>query len=834
MATAECVNRPLPSHSGTNRGNPANSGTSNSEQQGPGLHPSSQDPGLSSQPQPHIPPHPRPFFYMYPAPPPPLLHYQWPMPIPYNPFAGFPGMGYGVVMPPLPPNPYMEAPGYILPHPHIQPVDYRRMLHPQVPAGSAPYQHQNPNRRFRPQYNVPVVRETVNSEVQTEPALTTTIGSYGARSPLASSESGHGTNSTSPSSSNSSTGKQGDTEVENYILPSSNTKENFLINREIQDRGTAKDGFKTPPPASEKIQSHLRTPLEPQKSMVPVCSSSDRENNIITKERRVSFPDILMSWGSSTPPATALKMVDKMLSSSKDQLASSEETEAEHEKMGNVNLTEQKSSPVAVDGKDTKDIDTEHFFSCQEHEAPHKILKLPFTIPDLLSESKKENESAGLVVSLRTCIPSRQWGVSHERLDSLNESQKVPDADQENCNESFPLEKTTEIIPHQMSFSYVQIKRKLNESVWSVESLAPYIPSQDWLVQNGVLEPDVIIEEIAMNDENGGLSTHNDYPIDKVQKERRRSRRFSSDFLPVPTSWLGDQCKVNCHNRFPLASQPNVDVFSTPAEKLDPEKKPDMQCKVHPSQMEGKLKQGPSMEPPVKDSLASPPLMQSEMGSSTEKDADKSGSSEPGANQSLNQKSLIVIEQQEQSPCSPELVEIPLSNPLEGEKSPTIGQLSLHKKEVIMEQKSAVCGNEEASELTIVKLGVKVAYQKLSPSKGDLVDCGVQCSEFQEVNCPCKELKNGTGVRRKSPLKQSDLKKANRPKAAVEANENGYVHKNYKRHGHWRNRQQDRQQTQSNQSNKLFLQDTNQEEAYSGYYSKPGKTKGGNGRNQRY
>lgn len=36
----------------------------------------------------------------------------------------------------------------------------------------------------------------------------------------------------------------------------------------------------------------------------------------------------------------------------------------------------------------------------------------------------------------------------------------------------------------------------------------------------------------------------------------------------------------------------------------------------------------------------------------------------------------------------------------------------------------------------------------------------------------------------------------------------------------------DRQQTQSNQSNKLFLQYTSQGEAYSGYYSKPGKTKG--------
>ncbi|CAL8343420.1 unnamed protein product [Merluccius merluccius] len=147
---------------------------------------------------------------------PPFLQYQWPMPFSYNPFTGFPAMGYGMAMPPFPPNPYLEAPGYMLPQPHLQQVNYRRFLHAQFPATNAPYQSQNQNRRFRAQHNVSAVRETVSSEVQTEPARTE--NGYADGSPLAGSESGHGTNSSTPSPSGSSGRKQSPAVVENYTM----------------------------------------------------------------------------------------------------------------------------------------------------------------------------------------------------------------------------------------------------------------------------------------------------------------------------------------------------------------------------------------------------------------------------------------------------------------------------------------------------------------------------------------------------------------------------------------------------------------------------------------
>ncbi|XP_038574912.1 E3 ubiquitin-protein ligase Hakai-like [Micropterus salmoides] len=93
------ANRPSPAQSGPNGGNihtRPSSGITNSGQ---------QDPGPPFHPQHHM--SARPVFYIpAPAPPPPpFLHYQWPMPFSYNPFAGFPGMGYGMVMPPFPPPP---------------------------------------------------------------------------------------------------------------------------------------------------------------------------------------------------------------------------------------------------------------------------------------------------------------------------------------------------------------------------------------------------------------------------------------------------------------------------------------------------------------------------------------------------------------------------------------------------------------------------------------------------------------------------------------------------------------------------------------------------------
>ncbi|KAI4885274.1 hypothetical protein NFI96_013682, partial [Prochilodus magdalenae] len=106
-----------------------------------------------------------PFFCVPPSQP--YLPYQWPMPVPYVPYGGFPGMGYGMVVPPFPPASYMEPPGYMLPHAQLHMTDYRRMMAPH-PAPAMAYQA----RRFRYQHTTPSGRVMVSSEVQTDPVGT--------------------------------------------------------------------------------------------------------------------------------------------------------------------------------------------------------------------------------------------------------------------------------------------------------------------------------------------------------------------------------------------------------------------------------------------------------------------------------------------------------------------------------------------------------------------------------------------------------------------------------------------------------------------------------------
>lgn len=94
MAATAAGSRPPPAHPGPNGGNLhafPNRSVANSGQQDPGLQSASQDPGPSSHPQHHV--SARPVFYVPAPPPPPFLQYQWPMPVSYNPFAGFPSMG---------------------------------------------------------------------------------------------------------------------------------------------------------------------------------------------------------------------------------------------------------------------------------------------------------------------------------------------------------------------------------------------------------------------------------------------------------------------------------------------------------------------------------------------------------------------------------------------------------------------------------------------------------------------------------------------------------------------------------------------------------------------
>lgn len=174
--------------------------------------------GPSAAPRPEEQHH-KPFFYVQPSQSYlPMQSLQWPVPMPmpmsYSPYYGFPGLGkcqisscisyirgcnvlkvcltklpitflhtmegYGLpVMPNYQPNPYMEPPGFVVPHTHLHLMDYRRMLNPQ-------YYQTMAYRRFRYQHNSQN-KEMTSSEVQTEPLSTnqktSTPGSSHAEAP---------------------------------------------------------------------------------------------------------------------------------------------------------------------------------------------------------------------------------------------------------------------------------------------------------------------------------------------------------------------------------------------------------------------------------------------------------------------------------------------------------------------------------------------------------------------------------------------------------------------------------------------------------------------------
>ncbi|XP_077592717.1 uncharacterized protein LOC144209997 [Stigmatopora nigra] len=99
----------------------------------------------------------------------PLQGVQWPpltmaVPVGYNPYFGVAPYGYGMpMMPHYQPNPYMEAPTFVMPQTHLHLTDYRRMLNP--------YHYQTMayhTRRFRYQQSPPA-KQVTSSEVQTEP-----------------------------------------------------------------------------------------------------------------------------------------------------------------------------------------------------------------------------------------------------------------------------------------------------------------------------------------------------------------------------------------------------------------------------------------------------------------------------------------------------------------------------------------------------------------------------------------------------------------------------------------------------------------------------------------
>lgn len=640
-----------------------------------------------------------------------------------------------MVMPPFPPNPYLENPGYMLPH--LQPVHYRRSHHSQFPATSAVYR----NHGLRQQRNVSVARETVSSEVQTEPPLTET--GYADGSPLTGSESGHGTHSSTPSSSGSCSGTQSVT-VEDYMA-GNDADRNHLVGKMGSNEGTVKHGSGTLSTKPKAMKSQARTLLAAQNgksgigqetvvcrresdtntdmwsmcssgNIIPVCNSSDKEDDV-TKERRRSFPDILMSWVSGTPPVIIPECLDKRLPMTKGSLPAEQVALAKKIDCNNLE----------TNGKTFED---DSVFSQIQSEVVGKILKLPF-FHEMQSMSNTENDPAVLVDSIVAHIHSRNGMSQNSPIDAPSQFQKVPDDELVYDEDSALLEATMQ----ENVLSHFQFRRKINESIWSVESLPPYIPPQDWLMQPELLDPEAIIEEILEDAQKSGPSMQNCNPTSHTSK--RLSRRFSLSaealqICTLPSICLDDQY-VSHSNKCSLTAQQDV-ATSTPTETFQPQ-----MCQMGvqtPCSKREKRRYDNAMDP--SNTLASSIYKVVNIGAIAQDVGEEvymDGPSESEAVHSPNKESCKVTKQRVISPSSFKQVVIPYANSLTEKKSPSSSPNSRQVREGEQNGKvSLSLTTSEQMAVTIQKPGF------VSPSR---VDCGIQCGLKCSCCCNCHN-KDGT------------------------------------------------------------------------------------------
>lgn len=564
-----------------------------------------------------------------------------------------------MVIPPFAPPPYVDSPAYILPNPHIQPVDYRRLLHPQVPVPNAPYQNPNHTRRIRLPHTAPV-RETVNSAVQTEP-IQRHVDHYTDGSPQIRSDSGHGTTSDSPSSSSSSSQKRAS--VHDCSLTNS-------CARELQSHKTFKTGTdKTilTPHVDAEVASCIQMTVERQKcsktsdqenvppyknshcnmwsvgspdSIVPVCSSSQQEDEVI-KERRVSFPDVLMSWGSGTPQATSQKIPDMDFAQNENHLQFYK------------NVEEQEKSPTATNTS------------------------------VVLENTDAGDDSANVLCSPEFRLDSRNGPLcleESERQSCLKDLLYSVNVSNNQENEMDLSEDPTDMISYQKLLSSHHLKVRMNESVWSVESLPPFIPPKELTLQKKNVDSEMITK---MSEE---TETQEVTKCDNSGDESSKEKEFHG---------ISSSCSVLVSNK--------LFNFTSPTQKAALSKKLEMVIVSAGTRTEPKPDQG---LPTGKKKIASLTPSPYDITPTTE-EVEENRSSEPEATQSPNQEVTIENIEQEQSKCIP-----PVS--VEGEV--------IHKMGTNMETTS--CGDERCGVMFEQRTDTG------SPSKAQLVDCGIQCTSL--------------------------------------------------------------------------------------------------------
>lgn len=458
--------------------------------------------------------------------------------------------------------PCLEVPGYMIPHAQLPILDYRHI----TPRVAPTIAHQTHRSHF--QNNVPIGRVMVSSEVQTEP-LCHSIDSHGhaARSQNCS-ESGRGTGcgspvSTSPcSSDNKSVACPEGTSVltqncnatnANYTtglsaVPKSEVLQAERVQIKCSEMPSGLKIFQNMELAGHNETDLLQCSLASVQSSEDVVLCSYQSLALRKDKQRVEAGMLRYSSKHCLPACTEVNVTSPSCRTFKTYPKPSRSVITQ-----SIKAKKKSEMPFQAEVKENGNSSNVHF----------KILRLPFDIQNHNQPCQLE-ASIWSVESLIPYVPSSEWMIENglltpqKPLSPLIEPSDI--ISKPNC---VPVGKNLQTgastknhgLPHQ-----------LEASIWSVESLMPYVPSSEWMVENGFLTPQKpLSSQIKPSDVLSELNRSSTSAVSVGENlqtgastKRVNSLKACSPYRPS-TSWLADFGNVYYYSKLPVVrQQPNV------------------------------------------------------------------------------------------------------------------------------------------------------------------------------------------------------------------------------------------------------------------------------------
>ncbi|XP_043109977.1 uncharacterized protein buc2l isoform X2 [Puntigrus tetrazona] len=488
----------------------------------------------------------------------PLFPYQWPMSTPYVPYGGFHGLGYGM-MPSLLLPQCLEVPGYMIPQAQLHMLDYRRM----TPHVAPTIAHQTRHSHF--QNGMPPGRVMVSAEVQTEPLCHSVDSNHHAISHNCS-ESGRGTGSplsTSPSCLDNKSvayAEDASTLPQNFNATNAiNTADLYAVPKTeiLQAERMQMKSNKMPAELKNfqnehntEIASHNETDLL-QCSLGSIKSSGDvvlcsYQSLAFRKDKqKIESGMVRYSRQNCRPACTKVTVVRSSPScrtlKTYPKPSRSVITQSIKEKSNSEMSFHLKSRD---DGNSSNNMD-------------FKILRLPFDLQNHNQPCQLE-ASVWSLESLMPYVPSTEWMTENGLLTPLKPLSPLNEHSGIISKPNYIAEGKN--LQPVASAKYQGRPCPLEASIWSVESLMPYVPSNEWMVKNGFLTPQKWLNpqvkpcdvQPKQNQSSTSIQARK-----KLQTDASNKQNFIESHSPYrpSTSWLADFGNVYYYSKLPVVRQ---------------------------------------------------------------------------------------------------------------------------------------------------------------------------------------------------------------------------------------------------------------------------------------